>query len=74
MRADRIAPAGNSLESKRLSEKTGGNSCEECHDLMFGHSVLCERLRWSSNVFLRDRATGHVCATIAFASLLARRV
>jgi len=74
MRADWIASAGNSLQSKRLSEKAGGHSCEESNDLTFGHSVLCEWRGYRSFVFLRDRTTGHVCATVALASLLTRRV
>ena len=74
MRADRHTCASNSLESKRLSERAGGHSCEKSNQLVFGSSVLRERLRRRSRIFLRGRATGHVCATVAFASLLARRV
>ena len=74
MRADRHTCASDSIESKRLSEKTRGPSCEEWNNLMFSDSVLRERLRCSTRIFLRDRATGHVCATVAFASLVARRV
>jgi hypothetical protein len=74
MGADRHSCASNLIESNRFGEGAGGESCEEPDELVFGRGLLRERLRCRSLVFVRDRATGHVCATFVLASLLARRV
>ena len=42
--------------------------------LLLGGTVLRKRWRGGAGVFSGDRAAGHVCATSAFASLVARRV
>ena len=74
MRADKHPAATHSFKSKRLSEGSRGESREESNELLFGGSVLRERLRHRPSVFLRLHTTGHVCATFAFAGLLARCV
>lgn len=74
MCADDDAIASDAIELKRLNEKACGHNCEERNDLLFSNSVLRERLRCWSCVFLRYRAAGLVGAAIPFASLLARRI
>ncbi len=74
MRADRGARANNWLGCEELNVRTDGWSCEESDYLLFGQTTLHERLGHRSRIFVRDSTTGHVCATVTLASLLARRI
>jgi hypothetical protein len=72
MRADSETFPSDWVERNRLSEKTRGQSYEKRDRLLCSGTVRSEGLRGRACVFLRHRATGHVCATSGFASLRAR--
>ena len=74
MRADRHTCANNWSSREWLNVRADGWSRDKSEHLLFSRTTLDERLRCRAPVFLRDSATGHVCATVAFASLMARRV
>jgi hypothetical protein len=71
MRTDGDTCASDSLESKRLGEKARRHSDEERDKLMLSNS---ERLCCRTSIFMRNRATGLVYATPAFASFVARGI
>jgi hypothetical protein len=74
MRANRNRRANNSLGREGLNVRAEGWSYEEPDHLLLGCFTLHERRRHRSRIFVRDRATRHVCATVILASLLARRI